>query len=643
MSMTIVLKTKLFRGDWDQARSQYSILWFMEALCRVDQSHIRQMKHLAEKGKTEPYPRIYKSGIHYERERGTEEWLDIPTVLEGGSYPGEYPGPWGDCLPLSTLIMKNDYSLVPISSLVPGDRIMGDSEWTTVVEQMETGVKKILAFELDNGSVFRCSPNHRLFKEDGTEIRAEDVKPGDHLLTPVKPFPTAEVPHSDPVLSDKDFAWLMGIFVADGWCDMPRHPRFSISGKDGLRKEEQKHRVENMMEKAGIPIRWHDKYIRVNDKRLATIMSTCGRGAPNKQLPFLDFSKEQVAELVEGLSADAYVRQRKGREEVTFGTTSQTLALQLRILYRMMNKSVHIRRWDEHGGLGSNPIYRIGIRATPEELMRPNRAKVSARVVGIREDGEEMCCDIETDTGKFWLPETDLVVHNCEDLACWRVAELRELEWHWAFPRRLKDGRTVIDHIDCAFPPPKGARKVKGGIKAKPFAKFKQRDDGSYAYHALVLLPDGRLEDPSLTMGMTWEQEFHDRGIAKKYQTGELPIQIRYADLPDVVVIDPESPTGYRSDIEAAKSRTGICTDGSCTNATPGEIAAWGYDRRDVRPADMRKLKNTAVGFRSGRLGRLGRIGQLDSNWANRFLHIANEISYPGLSYTGVPRLPRRL
>jgi hypothetical protein len=268
MSMTIVLKTQLFRGDWDQARSQYALLWFMEAMCRVNQSHIRQFKHLAAQGKAKPYPRLYKSGIHYERERGTEEWLDIPNILAGGSYPGEFTGPWDDC----------------------------------------------------------------------------------------------------------------------------------------------------------------------------------------------------------------------------------------------------------------------------------------------------------------------------EGLACWRVAELRELDWHWAVPRRDdKTGKMWVDHIDNGFPPPPGAKRVAGGIKAKPFAKFKQRDDGSYAYHALLLLPDGRLEDPSLTMGMTWEKEFHDRDIAKKYQTGELPIQIRYADIPDVVVVDPESPTGYSSNIEKAKKVTGICTDGSCTNAQPEEIAAWGYNRRQAR------------------------------------------------------------
>lgn len=297
MSMTITLKPQLFRGDWDQARSQYALLWFLEAMCRVNQSHIRQFRHLAKKGIKKPYPRVYKSGVHYERERGTEEWLDIPNILAGGSYPGEYPGPWDDC----------------------------------------------------------------------------------------------------------------------------------------------------------------------------------------------------------------------------------------------------------------------------------------------------------------------------EGLACWRVAELRELPWHWqATKRDKKTGKPYTVYLDPAFAPPPGARKVKGGIAAKPFAKFKRRPDGSYAYHALLLLPDGRLEDPSLTMGMTWEKEFHDRDIARKYRDGELPIQIRYATAPDTVVVDPESPTGYSNKIEEAKRKTGLQGDafepgrgaGDVTNETPDELLAeHGIVRGYAGGEDLQNLLDRATesrGFAPG-------------------------------------------
>lgn len=55
---------------------------------------------------------------------------------------------------------------------------------------------------------------------------------------------------------------------------------------------------------------------------------------------------------------------------------------------------------------------------------------------------------------------------DCEDLACWRMAEYR----------------------------------VKG-IDARPLIRWKRRE-GKYVYHALLRLPDGRTEDPSIAMGM---------------------------------------------------------------------------------------------------------------------------------------------
>jgi len=56
---------------------------------------------------------------------------------------------------------------------------------------------------------------------------------------------------------------------------------------------------------------------------------------------------------------------------------------------------------------------------------------------------------------------------DCEDLGCWRAAELQH-----------------------------------AGIKARAFPRAKRRDDGSTLYHILVRHPDGRIEDPSRQLGM---------------------------------------------------------------------------------------------------------------------------------------------
>ena len=143
---------------------------------------------------------------------------------------------------------------------------------------------------------------------------------------------------------------------------------------------------------------------------------------------------------------------------------------------------------------------------------------------------------------------------DCEDLACYRIAELRELAWHYERPSKVK-GRT--EYADPRYPqepdaiaaskagkPWPGWKKVSGGIKAKPFAKWRRGPQGQYHYHALVYLPDGRIEDPSLVLGMGREREFSENDTAKKYQNGA-HVVIQYAKQPDVTVVDPEKPSGY--------------------------------------------------------------------------------------------------
>jgi len=280
-------------------------------------------------------------------------------------------------------------------------------------------------------------------------------------------------------------------------------------------------------------------------------------------------SRPQVRAALEGLRADSGTATSG---TVTHGTTSQTLAVQLRILYRMLGQSVHIRRWDEHGGLGSHPMYRVTVRRSDAEVgMAQHARRHSARVRAITEERPELCADITTNTGRFYLPESDLIVHNCEDFACVRVAEYRELPWHYEKTLKTNDGKTRLVRADPKFPQgdwesaiaaelPSSAttvkdpsdqanwpgwKKVMGGIAAKPFAKWRRGPQGNYHYHALVLMPDGRLEDPSLVLGMGRERQFHDDGMAEKMKSPDFPVRLQYAAAPLVMVVDPEKPSGY--------------------------------------------------------------------------------------------------
>lgn len=393
-------------------------------------------------------PDIYDTKIFYKSEPiGEENWLTYPVLLSMGA---------GDCLPLSTLVMRDDFEFVPMASLVPGTRIMGQGGWTTVTDAVVTGEKTILAIELGNGGVLRASPEHRLFRADGTEVRAEDVKVGELLLTSsefIQPSgtyaPFIEGPGKG--IAPNDLAWLLGIYVADGWHEQYR---FAISGRDGKPKEEQKRKVKGILDAVGIGTRWHERYLAVNDPGLTRLFAPCGGHAPEKRLPTLAMSKEQVIATLSGLQADSYTT---SKGTTIYGTTSPTLALQIRVLHRMLGQSVHIKRWDDHGGLGTHPIYRIGVRTKDDVRQR------SAKVISVREMSDELCGDITTDQGRFWLPESDLIVHNCEDLACARVSKLWQL----------------------------------GESKARPYLYHKKQ-----LWHVMVQRGNGSIEDPSARLGM---------------------------------------------------------------------------------------------------------------------------------------------
>jgi hypothetical protein len=146
---------------------------------------------------------------------------------------------------------------------------------------------------------------------------------------------------------------------------------------------------------------------------------------------------------------------------------------------------------------------------------------------------------------------------DCEDFACARVAEYRELPFH--YERQIsRNGKKRTEMADPAYPQDQatiaahkagkdwpGWKKVKGGVPAKPFAKWRRGPNGNYHYHALVLMPDLRLEDPSLVLGMGRERKFHDEKIAELMQSPSFPVKLQYAKPPKVMVVDPEKPSGY--------------------------------------------------------------------------------------------------
>jgi len=326
----------------------------------------------------------------------------------------------GDCLPAGTLLLTPS-GFVPIELVKPGDTIMGDGAWTRVTQWWDKGLLPLMAISLGTGGTLLCTEEHRLLvipmhgatsgrRDEAFELTAQEVEEGAHLLTPERlPFGRERL--------GVDRAWLLGVFAADGWIDRPqgqdsdRGIRACISGKDGHPKEAQKRRVEEICTRLGYKTSWHERYIRILDRDAAHWLSACGHLAPNKRIPTLDLDEESTRAVLEGLQADSCVSANGTR---VYGTTSPTLAMQIRVLHRMIGEGTSIVRVDDHGGLGTNPIYRVTVRKPVQANGRRGRAYATVR--DARDFGLDLpVYDIETESHRFYLPEHDVVVHNCDD------------------------------------------------------------------------------------------------------------------------------------------------------------------------------------------------------------------------------------
>lgn len=362
-------------------------------------------------------------GVRYVHDPVLFDSFTAPYVLLAEGIAANHGGgaPGGDCLPGETLVLTAGYKFTPISDIKIGDVIMGDGRWVRVTQTWNKGVQDILEFELANGCTLRCTPDHKVFRvpkddsarhkpagarETAEEVRAGELRPGDDLLTVDK------IPCGNESL-DPDMAWLLGAHTADGWVeydDSGAAYRFAISGLDGWRKETQKEKVEEICKTLNLDYYWANKYIRVNNTRLAEWLSACGRRAENKHVPSLNFDALTISNMLAGLSADADIRNG------VFSTISHDLALQLRVMFRMFGRSAHVTRIDNHGGFGKHPIYRVAPRGLPSEKF-PRGKYPHARVRSISEGESTETFDIEVEGHRFYLPETDLIVHNCDDMS----------------------------------------------------------------------------------------------------------------------------------------------------------------------------------------------------------------------------------
>jgi len=359
----------------------------------------------------------YTSDVH-----GIDTYAHPKRTLELGG---------GDCLPGETLLVTPQ-GLVRIDQVRVGDTIHDGKTWVQVTNWWDKGTLPVNTYELNNKSVLRCTAEHRVFRVtrangEHEEMRAGDLREGDLLLQP-RMFEAGveNLSHAHAVI--------VGAYLAEGWWDESKGS-FCIAGvpnSKGVREL-----VLSAAAMLGVTdIYQHPRYLGFH-KEHAWLVSGLGVGAAGKRLPHLNFDLETVATIVKVMEMGDGGLSTPGKGEtrnMVYSTASRTLALQYRVMQRMLGRSTHMRLMtaEEHGGAGTLPIWRITVRNN-------HTRKPWAKIRSVREAVvETQVFDIETASGRIYLPESDVVVHNCDEYSATACAALMAV----GIPCRFKVIRT---------------------------------------------------------------------------------------------------------------------------------------------------------------------------------------------------------
>lgn len=349
---------------------------------------------------------------------------------------------YGDCFPEDTPVLLDDHRLVPIKTLVPGQRIWGLNRWSVVEAVQDKGELPVTAIRLNNGSTVTLTEDHHVYvmscavhgplctdltgstvncRDRGREFTEIRIRVSDLAEGMVMPSPD-RIPFGQESM-DPRRAYVEGLFLSDGWVDLSSYTRadgthseptrFCISGKDGHPKEHQKREVQRICEELGIQTTWHARYITVLDAAWAKRLSFLGKRAFNKYAATINLDEAAAAELLRGIMADSGANTNGPSR--TFTTTSPYLAIQTRVLFKMFGRTCGQAYIVDHGGLGEHPIWRLNPRVPTSERSVGTEKRLKVKKI-TRNVATMRCVDIQTDDHRVYLPASDVTVSQCDDL-----------------------------------------------------------------------------------------------------------------------------------------------------------------------------------------------------------------------------------
>jgi hypothetical protein len=460
---------------------------------------------------------------------GGERFRDIGRIIENGG---------GDCFPLSQKIIARSKSSGLYELLALGDLRFVYShyealsynfskccyEFKPIVGFVDKGVKPVSKARLSNGTDLIATNDHKFWSVDGSSpnhrrigVRTMGEYVEDYInfkkgrLTKrqrtarTRIIQASKIPSLDVVSVSQAQAYLAGMYAAEGDFSDGSHTRIG----------QHKERVRTKIEAALGAVNTSFHYAPGRGKTpgsgaqyslhggasnpIVSMMRGQGADSFSKRLPreFLSASESAVAQMMEGhADGDAWQpangAYKRPNIDAIYATSSDELLEQLRLGTLILGRPTYAYRYEDHGGSGNSPIWRLHEYNASATKLRDRAELVEGELglPGLRYGTvrnatpfgtAHVGCIEVADNHNFVLADGTLV-SNCDNVATWRAAELRQ-----------------------------------AGIPANPYMTNRVRPDGGTTYHVLVQWPPmtwcpyPTLEDPSLLLGMGGAERAADR------------------------------------------------------------------------------------------------------------------------------------
>jgi len=295
----------------------------------------------------------------------SEELVELATDMSPGT--GWVIGNIELCVPPDTLLLGDNK---PISEYKIGDKVIGEHGLVSVHKTFERPFNgNLIEIKASGILPFKATPNHpilvvssingKLTEPQWKKINEINIKhsdeDGDYLLLPklrgninIKEF-QIDVPYKtckpkvNKFILNNDTAWLLGIYVAEGFSETADKLHWSLNKNE----IELANKIVSILEKLGCKpwITQHptdaSMVIHVSSKTLKQFfVQHCGRGATNKQIPDFILYHEDTALLrsfIEGYLAGDGCRYHNDNiygniySGYSFNTVSKKLGLQLQL------------------------------------------------------------------------------------------------------------------------------------------------------------------------------------------------------------------------------------------------------------------------------------------------------------------------